>query len=340
MVQALASLYSFVLLVGCAALLTPVTSLAHDAVANNGRSDLSAQRCASLGLRIIPAADLQRAQRSRFGVGVADCRELPVTRHEHPAMPRAYANCVLGQRVVDPVLAAELYANGWGVGQDRQLAMSLICRADGIASAEREQMLAALVHRKTGAKSAPFRYCSYVTSGAGEAGCAYGKARRAQAQRERRLAAAVAGWSVERKRAWLQLLAATAAWANARGQYETDPTGSSAAARAVEAREAVWQELTEAIVAAARGDWPDGRDPKAARALLATTDATLRTQMQTDPAWFEPYNVLDAQLAWQSYREAWLRLAALLLPPVAVDRVDAWLCRSRAQQLRGLLPPD
>jgi len=241
----------------------------------------------------------------------------------------------------DHGVLAMLYANGLGVTRNLDLATHYACRAGGAYSEVRGRV----EHLQALQKSPPgtsYDQCDDVTSGYMGGICASIGARQSEKIRQAYLARLRSQLPAAQVAAFDQLVAATEALANARGD-ETDLSGTARGmmvAGAV-AREREW--LREHLAAFEKGQFKAPGAPP-----LAVVDARLNRLYKvlmvapvTDKA--QPDRLPDstvtktavraAQRLWLANRDAWVRFAAVRYPALPPDRLKAMLTDWRARQL-------
>ncbi|MBC7452698.1 MAG: DUF1311 domain-containing protein [Massilia sp.] len=240
-----------------------------------------------------------------------------------------------------------LYANGFGVTRDADLAIRYACASEG-ALAEMEERVMHLARRKTDQSGDRFDQCDDITSGFMGGYCASIAENQAGKVRTAFLARARKAMSAPQQVAFDALLAVTSVFAASRGNVETDMSGTARAAMAIDAtaREQEW--LREHVAAFEKGqvNLPAPEQFAAADAELNRAYRRLMQATATDPdhpqrlAWstVEKSSVRATQRAWLAYRDAWVRFAALRYPAIDAAALKSALTQWRSKQLVALAP--
>ena len=245
-----------------------------------------------------------------------------------------------------PVLMM-LYANGFGVTRDADLAIRYACSSDG-ALAEMEGRVMHLVRRKAAPSGDRFDQCDDITSGFMGGYCASIADDQAGRIRTAFLARARKAMSAPQQVAFDALLTAASTFAASRGNDETDMSGTARAAMAIDAtaREQEW--LREHVAAFEKGqvNLPAPEQFAAADAELNRAYRRVMQASATDPdhpqrlAWstVEKSSVRATQRAWLAYRDAWVRFAAVRYPTIDPASLKSALTQWRSKQLVAFAP--
>jgi hypothetical protein len=233
-----------------------------------------------------------------------------------------------------------IYANGRGAKRDLDVATHLACGIEG-APMESHGRVAHLAELKAkGWKGQDFHFCDDITSGLAMGYCASHEAGMAGALRERALAAMSSGWTGAEKQAFARLLTAHNAYVEAHGSGEVDLSGTARAAMAIQAEEALRDELVELL-----DHLRSGRALPTPAARLPAEDAALnaahRKRLQqtggeeAGPGAVTADGIRAAERAWLRYRDAFLAFAAVKFPRIPRDELAAWLTRRRTALLES-----
>jgi len=230
-----------------------------------------------------------------------------------------------------------IYANGVGAKRDLDVAIHLACGIEGAPMESHGRVTRLAELKRTGWKGQDFHFCDEVTSGLAMGYCASHEARRAGALRERALATMASGWTPAAKAAFARLRSAHAAYVEAHGSGEVDLSGTARAAMAIQAEEALRDELQDVLERLR-----SGRALPTPASRLAAEDAALnaayRRRIQeaggeTYPGAVTKEGIRAAERAWLRYRDAFLAFAAIQFPRVPRDELAAWLTRRRTALL-------
>lgn len=230
-----------------------------------------------------------------------------------------------------------IYANGRGAKRDLDVAIHLACGIEGAPMESHGRVTRLAELKAKGWKGQDFHYCDDVTSGLAMGYCASHEAARAGALREAALTAMAGGWSPAAKQAFERLRAAHAAYVEAHGSGEIELSGTARAAMAIQAEEALRDELVEVLEALRSGralPTPATRFPAEDAALNAAYRKRLEeTGGEAYPGAITREGIRAAQRAWLRYRDAFLAFAAIQAPRVPRDELAAWLTRKRTALL-------
>lgn len=243
-----------------------------------------------------------------------------------------------------PSVLLMIYANGYGVTRNLELAKRFACETDA-APAELDGRLAHLDEMaKAPGKGEPFDLCDDITSGYMMGFCANRAADAAKVDRDKRVVALTAAWSAGHRAAFAKVRAAADAYFDASVDGEVDMSGTARGAMAVGARESLESAFVEGLSAFEQGTLPQGDAAAFAaadKALNATYAATIR-RYKADSAegtagTVTPDGIRDAERAWIKYRDAWVAFGAQKYPTVAADAWRTHFTREREAALKELL---
>lgn len=284
-----------------------------------------------------------------FGIGV-------------PADPRAARLCAwVETRTADPQVTdfgftgdrtlMTVYADGLGVARNLDVATALACRAGG-APAEVDARVRHLARlRADGWTGTDFSLCDDAATGPMRGTCADHGQLVARSDRARAFAALSARWSAADRAAFAPLKRAEAAFVDARGQGEADPSGAdreTAAVRAEEGQERAFAALLDdaeagrvAPAGAAEARSAEAALDAASRALAARTPEPPRVAAgrPTRAPAVTPAGLAAGARAWARYRDAWLAFARVRFPALPADALSARLARERAAQVARIGAP-
>lgn len=306
------------------------------------------QQCLRVQARRVPAGDLPRAPTPAHGAHCNAGERYYDKLHQATTSPAEWEQvryCALASN--DTSVLMMLYANGFGVTRDADLAIQYAC-ASGGALAEMEERVMHLARRTTEQSGERFDQCDDITSGFMGGVCASIADDQAGRIRTAFLARARKTMSAPQQAAFDALLTAANAFAASRGTVETDMSGTLRAAMAISAtaREQEW--LREHVAAFEKGqvNLPDLVQFGAADAELNRAYQHVMQAAATDPehpqrlSWstVEKPGVRATQRAWLAYRDAWVRFAALRYPAIDPAALKSALTQWRSKQLVALAP--
>ncbi len=235
-----------------------------------------------------------------------------------------------------------LYANGWGVKRDLDLASRFACDVEG-APAELELRLKHLAKLKAnGPEAKPFDTCDDVTSGMWQGICNARDERIKDLARDHAINEALSGWNEQESAAYKQFAVVQQKYIEAQAG-EVDASGTD--------RDVEWQEAERVIrdrdlAKLRRLNREAGSGAKPEQRATSDQELNLAYQrvMKADAGTWEgmgtvkPEDVRTAQRAWINYRDAWLQLAKVKGRSTAFAHgLAAALTDERAHDLRCLM---
>lgn len=248
--------------------------------------------------------------------------------------------CALAQG--DDAVLMMLYANGFGVPKDRDIAIHHACKLEFIAKAEMEARIAHLSEPQH--QGAVFDQCDDITSGHMGTVCAGIREGQAERSRKAGLADLARRLPPPARRAFTQLQAAAGRYARA---SETDMQGTAAPGLAI-AREGKRQAQFADTLARVR----DRTLPHASPRDLARVDRELnrvyRMLMSAEPSQagqperigsstITRTEVREAERHWIAYRDAFLAFRAQLSSSASREALAAELTKQRLAELKRIL---
>jgi len=213
-----------------------------------------------------------------------------------------------------------IYANGYGVKQNRKLALKYAC---GLESAPAE-ISGRIEHLK---KEGKIDFCDDITSGYAQGFCQSRDNDIAKAVREEKFAnLPFKGPAFEK------LKSASAEFTKARAENEVDQSGTARAAQQLQEEDIQERDFLESLQTFAAGKAPHFNRKKEDDHL---NDVFKKVMAFKDPAnWWGTVtkdNILKTQRAWIKYRNAWREFAGA----DKADQVDAWFTKKRAHMLES-----
>ncbi len=234
-----------------------------------------------------------------------------------------------------------LYANGYGVARNRDLALRYACSLDQVAPAEMEYRVAHLLRGTAERGHKDFDFCDDITSGVSGAVCAWTEERQDAKARQARLSAFANQLAPQAKAAFTALRTAADLFAEAVSDKETDMHGSGAVGLAIQAKGTQGELFVTDIFDAAEGIVPHYTADEIEflnTALDAAYETILHTPSQQQGnderigfLTVTRAGVRQTEDLWLAYRDAWVTYAAAVhVDPVSVK---ALLTQRRIKQL-------
>jgi len=232
----------------------------------------------------------------------------------------------------------QIYANGYGVHRDLDLATAYACRIDA-APMVNELQISDLQSLK--AKPDHFDYCDSMTSGLAMGQCAGRDSNRAAAVRDVRIGALVAKLPPGARPLYPAMKKSFDAFVEAHGEGEVDLSGTARAAEEIGEQDSVRDQFLLDLGRLISGRWPAGTAPdaRAADALLNASyrKALIGAAAKDNLTTIKSDDIRKTQRLWLSYRDAYVRFAAAAAHTTSGDAVLARLSRLRAAQLDQML---
>lgn len=296
--------------------------------------------CYDAGTQEIPESDRPTADEvKRFSKWQGDCFDFRYGL----GVPQDWTNyrkCLLA-RDADKVSSAEIYANGWGVSRNAKLAISLLCRNDGVPAEQWASV--AYVHRtRNDAKlESEFDYCDFATSGLTEGYCAQERKRVADKKRNLGFQSLMAGWKPAQKTAFSNLLDASDQFILEHSESEFDQRGTLSAALQESLKQELQEELRFDVFAFEAGHMPGRADfAKADKDLNVLYANIMKQPRLEDGGTVTLEGIRKTQRKWIKYRDAWMAFMTSRYLLARDEEWAGWLTRRRIEQLRGFSSVD
>jgi uncharacterized protein YecT (DUF1311 family) len=260
--------------------------------------------------------------------------------HPAPGQWRQVRACAL--RTNNAMVLMMLYANGYGVDRNPELATRYACSLDA-AQAETEARVEHL--QNLGAPGRAFDYCDDITSGYAGAQCAAMQAELADSQRDARLDRYAHSLAPRLRPVFARLRAAAAAFAKGR-QMEYDMQGTAAAALSLASAEAQRDAFLEDVLALdtraqvrhSQADYEriDGELNRTYLRLMG-----MPSRQPDNPDRIGDTTITRSQLRaterrWIAYRDAWTAFLQASGSPFPPQAMGALLAERRIAQLREI----
>lgn len=258
-----------------------------------------------------------------------------------PAEWRTVLECASARQ--DNAVLMMLYANGFGVRRDIDIAVHYACSLDYAATAEMEGRIAHLARART--STAVFDQCDDITSGYMRAVCAGIHESQAQRMREARLDRLQQTLSAPARAAFQRLRSAAAAYVGA-ASFEIDMQGTAAQGFATEHEGTLRAQCVQAAL-----DVIGNTALPGTRADMVTLDRTLNAvyqKLMTSPptqqgaperigdSTIDRGKVRDAERRWLAYRDAFIAFGATLPAGAGPDAINALLTTQRIAELNAM----
>lgn len=252
---------------------------------------------------------------------------------------KAVRECALAHG--DKPVLMMLYANGFGVERDIDVAMHYACSLDFAAKAEMEGRIAHLAAMRPG--SPVFDQCDDITSGRMGTICAGIRERQAGRVRDARLERTVRQLSRAARGRFDALRTAAEGYANA-GAAETDMQGTAAPGLATARAGRLREEFVQAVLDAAAGRLASSSAQQVTeldrelnriyREVMAIPSSQANRPDQIGESTISRADVRDAERRWIAYRDAFLAFGARMPSGSDSHAIHALLLRQRIDALR------
>lgn len=251
-------------------------------------------------------------------------------------------NCAFAQN--DDAVLMMLYANGFGVPKNVNLAIKFACKIGG-APAEVEGRIPHLASMSNDTEHRIFDLCDDITSGYMQGFCTSFEERQNTRERDLRLAGITKKWSQPEKEAFINLQNTLISFAKHVSDDETDASGTGRAAFMIEA------EATEIELFVNDLDsFENGTTPRFTTQQFEEFDKKLnqlykeimRSKSMTESSrlgytTISKEGVKNTQRAWLKYRDAWVDFGHIKYPSVTPQSWKALLTERRVVNLEYLL---
>jgi len=239
-----------------------------------------------------------------------------------------------------------LYANGYGVAKNPDLAIKYACSLEHVAKAEMEARIAHLLRSANETSRKPFDFCDDITSGYSGAVCASIEERQNAKVRQARLSRFSKQLAPQVKAAFAALQEASVLFAETRSDNESDMHGTGAAGFALQAKGKQSDLFVKDVLDAANGIRPhytveeyESLDAK----LHAAYESVLHTPSQQEGAdervglsTVIKAGVTQTEDVWLAYRDAWVTYVAAASINWDPASVKALLTQRRIKQLLAI----
>ncbi len=267
------------------------------------------------------------------------------TRQRVAASPAAWdqvRHCALAEH--DSAVLMMLYANGYGVSRNHELALKYACSMPA-APAEMDARVAHLKERADHHDPAVFDQCDDVSSSHMGAYCAAIQERQDNRERSSKVEAILRGWPLAQQAVAAKLQAALERFAASRADQESDMSGGLRAALAMEARGFELDQFARDLQEAEKGRLPR-YTPQQYQQLERKLGESFERLMERGAGKPGAHlvghgtvtkdGVRATQQAWLAYRDAWVALGAARYPAVPAHVWKALLTQRRIEQLAEL----
>ncbi|MDR1990147.1 MAG: lysozyme inhibitor LprI family protein, partial [Acidobacteriaceae bacterium] len=300
--------------------------------------------CTEVGQPNPPAADRPSAAQATalkgcdsttlyYGIGTSPDYE----KARHCAFVEAAAKDAADNLFGGTTTLMQIYANGYGVTRNLNLATAYACRVDG-APAEIEGRVAHLQSLKTAPDT--FDYCDDITSGYAMGHCASLESEREAAKRDAQVDALAATFPPAARPLYAAMKKSFDAFVNAHGDGEVDLSGTARGALMIEEKDRVRDQFVKDLNRLASGQWPtaNASNAKAADAALNVSyrKALAAAGSKSNLTTIKSEDIRAAQRLWLVWRDAYVRFAATAEPKVSQDAIVARLTRLRDAQLQTI----
>jgi len=250
-----------------------------------------------------------------------------------------------------------LYANGYGVEKNLDLAIKAACEGGG-APAEIEGRVQHLTELKTKPagqllhdcvenKGLDQEYCAGkvdlcddITSGYMQGVCEARQLAMKEQHRREQVKELIGHWSAPDQAAFRKLNKVAKTYFETRASNEVDQSGTARAALASEEEGALIEHFMATLKSYEAGKLPSDSAEAFAKADHELNDvyaaAIQKIEQSTDKGTMTKEGVRQTQRMWQAYRDAWVAFAAIHYPALSVDSLKDALTRERTTQLKSL----
>jgi uncharacterized protein YecT (DUF1311 family) len=238
-----------------------------------------------------------------------------------------------------------LYANGYGVKKNLDIAMHYACAFEG-APAELDLRLKHLERLKTLKENEPFNICDDLTSGAMMGYCASLASRREDVKKQKVVDSFISTLTPQEKLAFEKLYDAFKTYQEKRTRGEVDISGTARAAMIIGEEEDLKDRFIKRV-----NDSQKCQIPMASEADFKEADTKLNElykELQklspdffySDTSGITPDSIKKTQRAWIKYRDSWVGFGRLKCSQISEDSWKALITNERIGELKDLLGVD
>lgn len=232
-----------------------------------------------------------------------------------------------------------LYANGFGVARNVDLAIRLACANVVCSPAEFEHRKEHLETLRADTTMGVFDICDDITSGYMEGFCQSLVSERREIDRAAELEATTGKWSAQEKAAFKSLGEVAETYFNTAADDEVDQSGTARAAMTLQAYDGLKDNYIEKIHSADSCSFAScsHADYKAADDSLNTVYKAL---MRADDDLWGTVNkegIRATEQAWIDYRDAWISFMKTKCPQTPTWTLKTLLTRDRTEDLKSLV---
>jgi uncharacterized protein YecT (DUF1311 family) len=298
------------------------------------------RQCMRVEHAVAPAADTTTAASATCDASALYYRKRSQAATS-PAEWKMVRECALARG--DNAVLMMLYANGFGVPRDTDIALHYACSLDFAAKAEMEARVAHLANGLPA--GAVFDQCDDVTSGRMGAVCAairQSQDNRVRAARLDRVARALPASALP---AFRKLRAAAEAYASA-AAAEVDMQGTAASALAIEHEDKLREQFTRAVVdavdhklaaaPAADATQLDGALNAAYQTLMSAPSSQQDAPGRIGESTIDRGEIRKVERLWLAYRDAFLAFRSALPAGSSPNAITALLLQQRVAELKTI----
>jgi uncharacterized protein YecT (DUF1311 family) len=300
-------------------------------------------RCFAAGPLKIPDTDQpSENEKKKFRLNESNCSLLLETDNEQEKYI-TYRKCLLSQEDPDNTSLGEIYANGWGVKRNANLALAFVCRGSTVP-AELIAMVDFLNSTKDQERlQTEFKFCDFTTSGLNSGLCAAQAEEVAIRQREKELKEITKNWTDKQKMAFEKLILAAEDFFSESASSEQDLSGSGRAQFVIDEQANYRQDFLSSIQAFEGLNWPtDDNFTSADKQLNEAYTVLMNRQDQDykDNGTITKEGIRQTQRKWIVYRDRWVEFGSVRYPQISANILKTWLTLKRVSKLEAILPPE
>ncbi|MBN8542587.1 MAG: DUF1311 domain-containing protein [Deltaproteobacteria bacterium] len=275
-------------------------------------------RCYEAGEPKIPSADFPtESEKKNFRNSAQVCGTY-IEGIDQDVDHVKFRKCLLSQEEQDNVSLAEVYANGWGVLRNANLAIALICRGSSVP-AELQGMVGTLHATKDQARlTTDFAFCDHVTSGLNSGFCAANAEKIADKRRGKELGNIMKNWTEPQRLAFFKLRTVAKDFFDESSTSEHDLSGSGRAQFIVDAQAELRQDFLGGVKAFEDGKWPEENVDfqTADKELNVVYSKIMKRQDFEREGTVTKEGIRATQKKWLRYRDEWVKFASMKYPQV------------------------
>ncbi len=228
-----------------------------------------------------------------------------------------------------------IYANGYGVAKNLNLALKFACEGDGAKSDDFARSVRHIQKMMAEKDPGELSVCDDQLSSLMMTICMNIHFEKYERERKSKIDSLIASWPPRHQEEFKRLQAAAFAYFKASAENETYHAGLSSGAMILDAENMLKDSFIREVVQLEAGDLPQMPVDfaKADKQLNKSYHKKISVDPSEDASGITRKDIQQTQRLWLAYRDAWIEFAALHYPKVAPGTLNAMLTEERTKRL-------